>query len=326
MKPQVSVIVPVYNVEKYLDKCLDSLVKQTLESIEIIVVNDGSPDQSQMIIDAYTQRYPHRVFSYIKENGGLADARNFGLAKAQGEYIGFIDSDDTVELDLYQSLLECALAQQSDLVVCDLEYVYENDKPAFTMAGYSPKLNRSIRQSIFLGPLFAWNKLYKKSLFDSYQLKFPVGLWYEDMPVTVPLFALASKISYVPKLGIHYMQRSSSIMGSQTHPKMHDIFTVLNLIYLFYESQDFLSIYREEIEYLFIEHLMLYGSFRFMRSNDSEALFKSAFNVMKDKFPHWKLNPYLQTLKPAYRVYLRLMSPIWVKCIQPWIRRKGTYA
>ena len=98
---KVSVIVPVYNVEKYLNQCLDSLVNQTLEDIEIIVVNDGSPDNSQSIIDDYVKRYPKKVFSYIKKNGGLSSARNFGVEKAKGEYLAFVDSDDYIKKDMY---------------------------------------------------------------------------------------------------------------------------------------------------------------------------------------------------------------------------------
>ena len=91
---KVSVIVPVYNVEKYIDKCLDSLVNQTLKDIEIIVVNDGSPDDSQQVIDMYVKKYPKKIKSYIKENGGQGSARNLGLEHAKGEYISFVDSDD----------------------------------------------------------------------------------------------------------------------------------------------------------------------------------------------------------------------------------------
>ena len=99
MKIKVSVIVPVYNVEKYIDKCLDSLVNQTLKDIEIIVVNDGSPDNSQKIIDKYVKKYPNKVKSFIKENGGQGSARNLGMEYAKGEYISFVDSDDWIDFD-----------------------------------------------------------------------------------------------------------------------------------------------------------------------------------------------------------------------------------
>ena len=102
--PKVSVVVPVYNVEKYLDKCLNSLVYQTLDDIEIIVVNDSSPDNSQDIIDKYRKAYPNKIKSFIKENGGVGDARNYVVSKCLGEYIGFVDGDDYVNLDMYEEM------------------------------------------------------------------------------------------------------------------------------------------------------------------------------------------------------------------------------
>ena len=120
---KVSVIVPVYNVEKYLERCLLSLVNQSLQDIEIIVVNDGSPDNSQTIIDKFASEYKN-VKSYIKENGGLSDARNYGTKKAVGEYIAFVDSDDYVSEQMYEQMYQKAKEGDFDLVVCDLNYIY----------------------------------------------------------------------------------------------------------------------------------------------------------------------------------------------------------
>ena len=114
---KVSVIVPVYNVEAYLERCLDSLVKQTLEEMEIIVVNDGTKDNSQAIIDRYAAAYPQKVISLIKENGGLSDARNYGIPYAHGEYIGFVDSDDYLNVTMYQKLYDRADETDSVIVV-----------------------------------------------------------------------------------------------------------------------------------------------------------------------------------------------------------------
>ena len=107
---KVSVIIPVYNTEQYLNKCLDSLVNQTLKDIEIILINDGSTDNSQNIIDEYSAKYPDKIKSFIKENGGQATARNLGITKATGEYIGFVDSDDWIELNMYEELYNKALS------------------------------------------------------------------------------------------------------------------------------------------------------------------------------------------------------------------------
>ena len=131
-KVLVSIIVPVYNVEKYIDKCLNSLVNQTLKNIEIIVVNDGTKDNSQKIIDKYTKKYSF-IRSYIKENGGLSSARNYGLKHAKGEYIAFVDSDDFVDKNMFEQMYLYAKNNKYDIVVCDTINVY-NDKQSYRIS------------------------------------------------------------------------------------------------------------------------------------------------------------------------------------------------
>ena len=125
---KVSIIVPVYNVEKYLAKCLDSLVNQTLEDVEIIVVDDGSRDNSKQIIDEFQTKYPDKIKSFVKENGGLSDARNFGLDRANGEYIGFVDSDDYVTAEMFEEMYSLAQKYDAEMVICNLQKVDENGK------------------------------------------------------------------------------------------------------------------------------------------------------------------------------------------------------
>jgi len=324
MNPKVSVIVPVYNVEKYLAKCLNSLVTQTLEEIEIIVVNDGTQDNSQSIIDTYVKQNPQKVYSYIKQNGGLGDARNYGLQYANAEYIGFVDSDDYVKSDMYEKLYECAIRDNSELVLCDIEYIWENSQERKLLKGYKYVDGIEKNKSVFLSPLFAWNKLYRKDLFIKYNLKYPKRLWYEDIPVTIPLFAFARNISYVEEVLIYYVQRDSSIMASKNTSKMRDIFEVLKQVYEFYDSYNLLKIYHFELEYLFIEQLMLYGSFRFYRSNSSYKLMKEALSVMHDYFPKWRNNPYVQTLHPHYQFYLKTVNLITLNVYRAFVLIKGT--
>ncbi len=123
---KVSVIVPVYNVERYLEKCLNSLVNQTLAEIEIIVVNDGSEDNSKKIIDDFQQKYPLIIRPFSKENGGLSDARNFGLAKATGEFVGFVDSDDYVSETMFEEMYQLAKKHSAEMVICNLQKVDED--------------------------------------------------------------------------------------------------------------------------------------------------------------------------------------------------------
>ena len=122
---KVSVIIPVYNVEDYLEKCLDSVINQTLKDIEIIVVNDGSPDNSQKIIDKYRKK-DKRIISVMKENGGQASARNLGIKKSHGEFLCFVDSDDWIELDMLEVLYNNAKENHSDIVTCDYFRVMDN--------------------------------------------------------------------------------------------------------------------------------------------------------------------------------------------------------
>ena len=159
---KVSVIVPVYNVEKYISKCLDSLVNQTLKDIEIIVVNDGSPDNSQKIIDEYVKKYPDKVKSYIKENGGQGSARNYGIELSTGEYIGFVDSDDFVELDMFEKMYNKAKQDNSDIVICG-SYNVSEDYSKKEIDVFVNNYNTDLENAIF-GKMTVWNKIYKRNI------------------------------------------------------------------------------------------------------------------------------------------------------------------
>ena len=312
MSVSVSVIVPVYNVEKYLDECLSSLVNQTLSELEIIVVNDGTKDNSQSIIDHYVKQYPNKVVSLIKENGGLGDARNYGIPYAKGEYIGFVDSDDIVHLEMYEKMFNKAKLEDSDLVLCDLEYFYETSSEKMVKEGLVQIENIDVNKTVFLSPLFAWNKLYRKSLFIESGLKYPIGLWYEDIPVTVPFFTLAKKISYVHETLIYYRQRSTSIMGSVDNPKVKDIFDIMHLCLNYFKDHNLLETYYDEIEFLFLEHLMLNGGFRFLLSHKYKDYLAFSIDTLDLNFPHWRNNKYLFTLPRRYQIYIKYMHSFMI--------------
>lgn len=213
---KVSVIVPVYKTEKYLQKCLESLVAQTLKEIEIIVVNDGSPDGSQKIIDRFAQEYPQYIVPLCKENGGLADARNAGLAVAKGEYVGFVDSDDWVEPEMYDTMYAQASRTRCDVVLCDFIAIFDGWEHGDISAGYrGPNPEGSIRKKDFirhsLNPATACNRIYSKKLFQIAQ--FP-NQWYEDMATTPILMSYANKIGYVAKSFYYYRKVEQSITNT----------------------------------------------------------------------------------------------------------------
>lgn len=193
---KVSVIVPVYNVEKYLAKCLDSLVSQTIDSIEIIVVNDGSTDGSQKIIDDYQTRYPDKVIGLIKKNGGLGDARNYGLKFAKGLYVSFIDSDDWVTPEMMSRMYEKGMETNADIVLCDIYGV--DDQTNNTVIERAPYEQEGIldrKQAVLFSTrpvaVSACTKIYKREIFNRFQ--FPTG-WYEDLAVMTTIFSYAERI------------------------------------------------------------------------------------------------------------------------------------
>ena len=214
--PKISIIVPVYNVEKYLEKCLDSLVNQTLEDIEIRVVNDGTKDASQKIIDKYVKKYPKKVKGYIKENGGLSSARNYGIKKAKGEYIAFVDSDDYVELDMYEKMYNKAINNNFDIVVCDTIEVDENNYNKVYKKSNLNYSNNNIKNYL-ISPPMACTRLYKSFIFDD--LSFKEGIFYEDLELTPLLVLKTYNIGFVEEGLYFYLQRSGSIMKQKSFNK-----------------------------------------------------------------------------------------------------------
>ena len=288
--PKVSVIVPVYNVEKYLDRCLDSLVNQTLQEIEIIVINDSTPDQSQIIIDKYMNLYPNKVFSYIKPNGGLSDARNYGMSKMKGDYFGFVDGDDYVEYSMFEKLYERATQEEADVTTCDFYWTYPNRLQRATDGPYTNE-----RELLTKMMPTVWNKLYKKSWFDSLDIKFPVGLRYEDSSFSIRLAPFIRKLAYVNEPLVYYVQRQDSITYTQ-NSKVGDMLTVFNDIFEFYQKHNLYHQYQSELEYLTLKYFL--GS-SFLRAaqiqdkNTRKAILKEGWDLLNKRFPMWRKNQYL---------------------------------
>ena len=220
----ISVIVPVYKVEPYLDKCVRSIVDQTYHNLEIILVDDGSPDRCGEICDAWAAK-DSRIRVIHKENGGLSDARNAGLAVATGKYMGFVDSDDYIAPDMYRLLLERMNADGSDIAACGVEMVYEDDTPRqmLTPAGChvldnAQAMEAIIRESLLKQPV--WYKLYKTDLIRD--IPFAVGKCHEDVFWSWQAIARAKKVSIFDTPCYFYLQRSGSIMGQQFSEKRLD--------------------------------------------------------------------------------------------------------
>lgn len=303
---KVSVIVPVYNVENYLEKCLDSLVAQTLEEIEIIIVNDGSTDGSQEIINGYAKK-SNKIKKFQKENGGLSDARNFGMEFASGEYIGYVDSDDFVETDMYEILYKRANEDGSDIVECNLRHKYPDSEDI--------EIGERIydREKILMfGRSVVWNKIYKRDWLITTKVRFPKGLIYEDIQFFSMLVPHIRKYSYVEPASVHYVQRSDSL-NNMSSVKVSDILKILMNIRSYYLENGFYKEYESALEFLFAR-VLLCSSFartcRIRDKSDREDILKKNWRLLEEFFPNWKKNEVLKQNKSRQVLFMRTLNSI----------------
>lgn len=284
----LSVIVPVYNVEKYLNRCLDSIINQSYNTLEIICVNDGSTDRSRDILEEYRKRDP-RIIVLDKENGGLVSARKEGLSYAQGKYVTYVDSDDFLETDMYESLMTIMLNNKVDMVTSGLIRDYENKKiyePEGVEAGvYSGDKLKILKKNIidkvnFFKPnisLHVTNKIYKKELLENYQFNVPDNVSIgEDAAVILP-YTFDCKSIYVSGLNLyHYCVRSDSMMGLNIQQNNDPLYKILD--YFTCLKEEFCNIYGKQIEVV-----ALY--IRLLRNPIAELKYRDGF-----LYPYGKLD------------------------------------
>ena len=238
---KLSIIVPVYNVEKYLRKCLDSLAEQTAEDYEVILVNDGSKDASREIAAEYAGKYP--FFRIIDlDNGGQGRARNFGIDAAQGEYIGFVDSDDWAAPEMFSRLLDYAEREEADIAVCDYYRCEETGERLYEKARLQDH------------PLSAagavWNKLFRREIIGD--VRFPVGLWYEDFEFSAKVMMKSSKTVFLHEPLYFYRSGHASTMRNANSSKNLDMLRIMESI------REVVAPGREEdFRFLVINHVLL---------------------------------------------------------------------
>lgn len=303
--PKVSVIVPIYNVEKYLEKCINSLLSQTLEDIQIILVNDGSKDNSGNIAKEYEKNNKNRVIYVEKENGGLSDARNYGLKYATGDFIAFLDSDDYIEKNAYEEMYNKAIEENADYVECDFIWEFPNKIRVDKQYPYKNK-----KEMLSFVRVVAWNKLIKRQLITDNNLEFPKGLRYEDVEFTYKLIPFINKFAYVDKPFIHYVQREGSIANVQNE-RTAEIFTVLDNVIEFYKKNNIYEEYRDELEYNYARYLLCSSLKRMCKIKDKtirEKLLTESWKRLNSNFPNWKKNVILKTVNTGKNKYMRTVN------------------
>lgn len=287
MIPKISIIVPVYNVEKYLQRCVDSILNQDFQDFEVILVDDGSTDCCSEICEKYREK-DDRVVVLHKENGGLSSARNAGLNIARGEYIGFVDSDDWISPTMYAELYQICDKENLEMAICGVKLCFDDEKNDNIY--YKSEKNKIMSRKQALKELFlystfgeeAWNKLYKRCLFE--KLRYPEGKIHEDTFCICEILGQCMKIGYISEVGYNYYQRENSIMGlNKKIPSVDKIESV-----------------RVVLEYLKTNYIEIYDEGLY---NISSAPLKNISSVLGMKTE--KALQYKKELKKFYRCYIK---------------------
>lgn len=294
--PLISIIIPVYNVERYLRTCLESVISQTLENIEIICINDASPDGSLAILREYEEKDSRVVVIDLKENIRQGGARNQGIQKAKAKYIGFVDSDDWIANDMYELLYEKAISTNADLVHCDY-YRYSNEtlnaESQFSKDTWLK--NRSLANKDFiLVSEFPVTAIYNKQLFIANNLYFPERTFYEDSAIIPLLYLLANRVEHIDKSLYFYRIHSSS-----TSHRVNDehFFQCSKTLSLFLENARRLGLYeqyKEEMEFAYIRYAywsVIWGSL-FLFPVIRTDMIRQAKKEITKTFPYYRKNIY----------------------------------
>lgn len=314
----VSIIVPVYNVEKYLERCIVSIVQQTYENIEIILVDDGSTDRSSEICDDWCRR-DKRIKVIHRENGGLSAARNSGIDQATGEYFSFIDSDDYVSQYFIEKLVKLLRDNNTRISICNLTYIYEEDNservanvPNGCRTGRKIILEE-MEKGIYYGQVMT--KLYHKSIFE--QLRFPEKRIHEDDFVFHKIFWPLEKVSSTSEGLYYYVQRSGSIMQNvMTVKRLNDWIDSRKERYEFFCEQNDVELLRCTANCYLATIFMAYMRYMdFLPKDKQQALLKEYISVIKNlknskagnrreivnyRFKYWKIKKMVKNLKRKY--------------------------
>ena len=235
----ISIIIPVYNTDKYLKKCIDSIISQTYKNIEIILVNDGSTDNSKKICEEYVKK-DKRIKLLNKENGGQGSAKNTGIQHATGKYIGFVDSDDYIDEDMYEVLYNLCIKNHADISMIAFNKVIDGkivktidfNEKTMVLDRFNAMKELLLDYEI---KSYNWNKLYKKELFE--ETKFSEDLKYEDIEINAKLFTKINKLVYkkIPKY--YYVQRNNSTVNCKSYNNLKDYVTVTKRRYEFLKDR-----------------------------------------------------------------------------------------
>lgn len=294
---KLSIVALVYNLEKYLPRCLDSLVNQTLDNIEILCVDDGSTDSSSRIIDNYAKKYPDKVKAFHKDNGGEFSTRNFGLEMATGEYITFVDTDDYMEINWAEKLYNAAKNNNADMAVCGFERIDLKTNKVLarnmTKFGYTVKnVNPKDDFILFINPA-PWNKIFKRDLIKDF--RFLPFRCFNDTMFILTSYIKIKKIAFVPDVLYHYYLRNDSQIHNITIKDVENLKKYLLEVKNTYIKYNKYDEYKYIIDLMAFLHLGISAMYRLSYNKDVNIQdeLNSTIKYLNNNFPTWIKSPFL---------------------------------
>lgn len=298
-KPKLSVVLPVYNTEKYIFKCLESIFDSDYNDFELIIINNNTQDNSEKIILEFKEKYSDKIIYLKRKNNDISEARNLGIKQANGKYIMFIDSDDYIQKDMFRLMVEKISSADFDMVACDVRLVFEGkDKTKLLSSGYDCDLldKKRIKQTMTIYYPVMWNKIYKTDLIK--KVEFTSGVWYEDMEYLLKLYPYLNSIGVVKVPLYNYLQRQNSITYTY-NDKLYDIINNMERVIDYYKQLGIYEEYKNEIEYLYSRYAFTTFPKRLAKCKDEEKYNKGiefAFSKLNEYFPNYKQNRYLNVM------------------------------
>lgn len=289
-KPDISIIIPAYNAEKYIDKCIESIINQTKKELEIIIINDGSTDNTEKIIKKYSDK---RINYYKNKNQGIGKTRNFGIKKSTGKYLMFIDSDDYIEKDTCELLFNKAEGDNLDLVICDFYREFENKLVEEKIINFKNTNLKDKPELLYKINLSPWNKLYKSEMIKDNNIYFNEEFKYEDTPFVFMSLDKAKSIGKVNKYLNHYIIHDNSETTVRDE-KCFDIFEIINIVRDYFKDKEYSH---ESINKWTVWIITNFTIQQRVQKDKNVAMdfIDHAFDYLKINVPDYKDNKYYET-------------------------------
>ena len=304
-----SVVIPVYNVKEYLEKCVDSVLAQDTADYEMILVDDGSTDGSGALCDTIAARRPECIRVIHKPNGGLGDARNVGLAHAQGDYLVFLDSDDYIASTMLSELSEQIDRFQPEIITFGFRYDENGtiSEPVLEDLPSERVFSAKELPRCLIGTPSACLRIYARKLFLDTGVRYPSRVWYEDLRTTWKLYVQAERILCVPKAYYYYVQRDNSIMHHPNLERNREIIDAMEDLLQYFKKNEMYETYRDELCWLTISNVFWYAAVRVLKVDSKHPLLREFRSYIDQKFPDFRNNPYLADMPKERKLTYQLL-------------------